>query len=95
MNRRSFFKAVTGFVAGLVTVFVPKTKAKEEWIDVKNFGANTPGMSVKEWVDAQFNPVKELQFGEHFEGRIVSMCNFEGNLWIATEKGVYRIKKLV
>lgn len=95
MNRRSFFKAVTGFVAGVFAAFVPNSKS----IRVSNGLAHLEGekvdiltLSAKDWVDAQFNPVKELRFGEPFEGKIVSMCNFEGTLWIATERGVYRIK---
>lgn len=30
MNRRNFFKAVTGFIAGVCVAFVPKAKA-ESW----------------------------------------------------------------
>ena len=30
MNRRSFFKVVTGFVAGMVAVAIPKAKSKEK-----------------------------------------------------------------
>ena len=105
MNRRSFFKAVTGFVAGIFVSKVEGSKrsgtrpasAKGDWIDVRDFGATIPkSMTAEEWVEAQFNPVKELQFGQPFTGKIVSMTKFQGNLWIATKEGVYRIRdKLV
>ena len=105
MNRRSFFKVVTGFVAGIfatsakvkadVTVFPTEAQARKVSRDIygdpdKLYCRN---MSPKEWVDAQFNPVKELQLGEPFTGRIISMTEFQGNLWIATEEGVYRIRE--
>ncbi len=37
MNRRSFIKQVTGFVAGVVAVFVPKAKGEDDyfWIETK------------------------------------------------------------
>lgn len=76
MNRRSFFKAVTGFVAGAIVVFTPKAKAKKKLIP-----KSEPPMGL----------YKELQFGESFEEKIVSMTTFQGELWIATEKGVYKI----
>ena len=50
-------------------------------------------MSIKDFVDAQFNPVIDLQFNTPFEGKVVSMVEFQGNLWIATERGVYRIRE--
>ena len=55
-------------------------------------GQDLRAMSVKEWVDAQFVPVKDIQFGEPFSGKIVSMCKFQDNLWVATENEIYRIK---
>jgi ligand-binding sensor domain-containing protein len=92
MNRRSFFKAVTGFIVG---IFAGSTETKS--ICVMKSGptgpTDIPSMSAEEWVEAQFNPVKELQFGQPFTGKIVSMTTFQGNLWIATEEGVYRIKE--
>lgn len=79
MNRRNFFKAVTGFVAGVVATSA-KAKDKKDKKDKLECGGqngtlcprckfNYPTMSAKEWVDAQFNPVKELQLGEPFEGK--------------------------
>ena len=54
--------------------------------------SDVPDLPMKDWVHAQFNPVIDLQFNEPFEGKVVGMCEFQGNLWIASEKGVYRIK---
>lgn len=103
MNRRNFFKVVTGFVAG---IFATSAKSKPQPKALTCGGKNgtlcprckfndckdIPSMSAGDWVDAQFNPVKELQLGEPFEGKVVSMINFQGNLWIATERDVYRIR---
>lgn len=98
MNRRNFFKALTGFVAGVFAA--KKSKAdvitfptEESAEDFSNKRIRPRSMSAKEWVEAQYNPVKELQLGEPFTGKIVSMTTFQGNLWIATEEGVYRIRE--
>lgn len=113
MNRRSFFKAVTGFVAGVVATVVPKVKSGVSAKDICNKALEKinegrvfhtysssepkehPAMTAGEWVDAQFNPVKELQLGEPFTGKIVSMTTFQGNLWIATDRGVYRVRNVL
>lgn len=106
MNRRNFFKAVTGFVIGVCAVFVPKAKAKELSESSSNGGgSSSPSISIspteeseiktfsaKDWVDAQFNPVKELQLNEPFKGKVVGMCKFGNDLWIVTERGVSRVK---
>ena len=88
MNRRSFFKVVTGFVAG---IFASTKKSKSS----QDICKNIPTMSAKDWVDAQYEPVKDIQFGEPFTGKIVSMTTFQGTLWIVTEESVYRIREKI
>ena len=93
MNRRNLFKVVTGFVAGIFA-----TSAKSKYSCSASMSghpsaensAEPKTMTVEEWVEAQY---KELQLGEPFVGKIVSITTFQGNLWIATEEGVYRIKE--
>ena len=98
MNRRNFFKVVTGFVAG---IFATSAKSEPKYScsasasghpSAEN-SAEPKSMTIKEWVEAQYIPVKELRFGEPFTGKIVSMTTFQGNLWIATENGVYEIRE--
>ena len=97
MNRRNFFKVVTGFIAG---IFATSAKSEPKYSCSASMSGHPSAENsvepAEEWVEAQFNSVKELQFGEPFAGKIVSMTKFQGNLWIATEESVYRIKdKLV
>lgn len=94
MNRRSFFKLVTGFVAGIFATSVEGKKFSTE-----DFGG-WEARKVSQDIYGDPNKLhcrsnmfyKDVQFGESFAGKIVSMTTFQGDLWIATEKRVYRIK---
>ena len=54
-----------------------------------------PSSSSHSYKDTPIEFFKELQFGEVFEGKIVSMCTFQDELWVATERDVYRIKERI
>ncbi len=70
MNRRSFFKTITGFVGGVVAAFVPGKKkviwaAPIEGVQ-KRKGTEYPtpssaGWSANEWAEAHNNTVAEIE----------------------------------
>jgi len=95
MKRRNFLR--TCFLAPFVVLFKKKTRSGTKLISDIPLNSETcvsevPDLPMRDWVHAQFNPVIDLQLNEPFEGKVVGMCEFQGNLWIASEKGVYRIK---
>lgn len=97
MIRRDFLKliGIGGVTTGAGTIIgypMPLEKIGLSNSSSNGGGSSSPSTSVSP------NPpepefCKELQFGEVFDGRIVSMTTFRGELWIATERRVYAIKE--
>lgn len=83
MKRRNFVKSC------LVAPFVWLLRGKKEEYSCSASMSGHP--SATNTVEPEF--YKELQFGESFDGRIVSMTQFQGDLWVATERRVYMIKE--
>lgn len=88
MKRRDLLKSC------LVAPFALLLKGKKEEFSCSSSASGHPSSeSSSEPSSSNIIFYKELQFGEPFSGKIVSMCVFQGNLWIATERGVFLIKE--